>query len=237
MSAGTVQNLEHLLARKSELATRSTGDRQFAARLRELQHWQTSRLARTYRDLKYNPSFAPAIDFFLSDLYGSRPFSSRDADLERAWGYLKLTWPMTALEALDRLIELEVLTTELDHAMTVALAQDKLEEASYAAAYRSVGRRDARQRQIDLVITAVESLEHTVRYPFIGPLLWGARGPAYAAGFGVLQNFFERGYDAFRKLGDPQAFLKIIRERETALMDALFSGRSNIYAMVETFPA
>jgi hypothetical protein len=237
MSVDTVQNLEQLLARKSELAARSAAEPEFAARLRELRVWQTDRLTRTYRDLREKPRFAPAVDFFLSDLYGPREFSSRDENLTRAWRYLKRTLPISALEALGRAIELEVLTAELDHAMATALAKEEVAETSYAAAYRTVGQRETRQRQIDLVVVAGESLAGTVRYVLVGPLIRAAHGPAHAAGFGVLQDFIERGYGAFRQMGDARAFLTAIRERETALMEALFAGRSDVYALLETFVA
>jgi hypothetical protein len=234
MNTATAQQMDELLARKSELASKSAATPEFAARLRELRSWQAARLARTYRDLHEDPRYAPGVDFFLSDLYGPKDLTGRDQDLMRAWRYLKHSLPATALQALLRAVELEVLTAELDHAMVAVLPQGALDEARYARAYRAVGRRESRQHQIDLAIAAGEDLDRTVRRALIGAALRAARGPAHAAGFGALQNFLERGYDAFRRMGGAEKFLEAIRTRETALMIALFAGKTAPFAVLET---
>jgi len=231
MNTEPAENLEQLLARKRELASHGSDAPEFASRLRELRTWQAARLARTYGDLHREPRYARGVDFFLSDLYGAQDFTSRDQDVMRAWRYLKHSLPATALEALGRAIELEVLSAELDHAMVAALPPRALSEARYAQAYRAVGRRDARQRQIDLVIGAGEDLERTVRRAWIGVLLRAAHGPAHAAGFGVLQDFLERGYESFRNMGSARKLLDAIRERETLLMEALLAGSDNPFAV------
>jgi hypothetical protein len=41
---------------------------------------------------------------------------------------------------------------------------------------------------------------------------------------GVLHEFLERGFAAFRKMNGAEVFLRTIVERETALMDAIFGG-------------
>jgi hypothetical protein len=228
-----VRNLDKLLARKSELAAKSAAAPDFAARLRELRSWQAERLSRTYRDLRREPRYAPGVEFFLSDLYGPTDFTGRDRDMMRAWRYLKRSLPATALEALGRAIELEVLTAELDQAMVEALPQGALDEAQYAKAYRAVQRRDARRRQIDLVIAAGEDLERSVRHAWLGALLRAAHGPAHAAGFGALQDFLERGYGAFRQMGSARKLLDAIRDRETALMEALLACRTDAFALID----
>jgi hypothetical protein len=48
------------------------------------------------------------------------------------------------------------------------------------------------------------------------------RKPAQAAGLLSLQQFLENGFSAFASLGDAQAFLATINEREHAWIDALF---------------
>jgi hypothetical protein len=51
-----------------------------------------------------------------------------------------------------------------------------------------------------------------------------ARGPAHAAGFGLLQEFLERGLDAFEAMHGAKEFLDTVRTRETRAMTNLFSG-------------
>jgi hypothetical protein len=237
MSSTSAEQIDDLLARKRELARQGQATPELAARLHDLRSWQAARLARTYRDLHARPNFAPAVDFFLSELYGPGDLTRRDEDLIRAWRYLKRALPGAALKGLGSAMALEVLTIELDHAMVGALAPGTLNETHYADAYRAVGRREARQRQIDLAVGAGEQLDLLAARPLLGTLLRAAHGPAHAAGFGVLQDFLERGYEAFRSVGDPRALLETIRERETTLMNALFSGDVAPFAFIDRIRA
>jgi hypothetical protein len=224
MTNDAVRDLDRLLARKRELAAADTAQPELESRLREVRRWQAARLARTYSDLHANPRYAAAVDFFMSDLYGTQDFLARDRDLTRAWRFMKRSLPDAPLDALMRAIELEVLTLELDHAMAAEITSGPLSEQRYADAYRAVGRRDARERQIDLAIIAGHDLARAVRHAWIGAVLRAAHAPAHAAGFGVLQDFLERGYRAFRQMGDADEFLVTIEMRETLLMRALFAG-------------
>ena len=58
----------------------------------------------------------------------------------------------------------------------------------------------------------------------VGTLLKVSRLPARAMGFGELQGFLERGFDAFGRLGDAESFLADIRASETRVMRRLFDG-------------
>lgn len=199
-------------------------DADLARRLRALREWQAARLARTYDDFLRDPPSAAAVKFFLTDLYGPEEHPRRDQDLRRAWGRLKRTLPQGALEALGAALELQLLTAELDRAMLGQLPPGALSWASYAAAYRAVGRPEARRRQIELVLGIGADLDRIVRHEWMALALRLARVPAYLAGFGALQDFIERGFAAFRRLGDAQRLLAAIRERETRLSEALLSG-------------
>ena len=54
-----------------------------------------------------------------------------------------------------------------------------------------------------------------------------ARGPAHAAGFGLLQEFLERGLDAFEAMHGATEFLDTVRAREHRAMARLFSGSAD----------
>jgi hypothetical protein len=213
--------LDELLARKRLLESPAYQAADFAARLRELQCWQSARLARTYQDFRADAHYLPAVEFFLSELYGPQEFTERNRDLERALRYLKRALPASVMKVLGNAIELEVLTLELDHAMVRALATAAVTDATYAAAYREVDNRKSRTRQIDLIVSIGENLSRTVNRLWIGPLLQAAHVPAHAAGFGVLQDFLERGYAAFRQMQTADHLLQAIRERETRFMHAM----------------
>jgi len=223
MSAG--DPLDELLTRKRGLEAPSFRTADFVARLRELQSWQTARLARTYQDFHEDPRYSPAVEFFLSDLYGPHEFSHRDRDLARAWRHLKRALPAAAMKVLGQAIELDVLTLELDHAMVSALGATPVTEATYAAAYCTVDGQALRTQQIDLIIRVGEDLDRIVRRAWLGPLLKAAHVPAHAAGFGALQDFLERGYRAFRRMRGAEGLLKVIRERETRFMQSMLGNK------------
>jgi hypothetical protein len=212
---------EQMLARKRLLDMRASATPEFAARLHDVRTWQATRLARTYDDFRVDRRYARAIEFFLTDLAGPQNFTRRDRDLTFAWPRLQRTLPRPAAEVLARAIEFEVLTAELDHAIVAQLPPGPLTDATYAAAYRAVGSREARTRQIELIVGMGRALDGMVSLPGIGLVLRLAHIPAHAAGFGALQDFLERGFSAFREVHGTERLLDAIRDRERRLMDTL----------------
>lgn len=219
----TGARLERLMERKSALA-RSAGAAPVAQPLRELRAWQAERLARTYADLRLDPLAADALSFFLSDLYGPQDLTRLDRDVARAWHLLKRALPPRLLEVLSIAIELDVLSAELDLEMVRELPAGPLTAQGYAQAYRAVGRAEARRRQIGFIVAIGNALARAVRNPLAGVALRAAHGPAHLAGFGVLQDFLERGYAAFHKLRDAGKLLAVIEQREMRLMQILLDG-------------
>jgi hypothetical protein len=198
--------------------------------LETLRRWQAQRLARTYADLAADPRYAPAAAFFLSDIYGERDFSERDRTVQRAYPVIEKTLPKAALVPIQRAMELHELSQALDTAMCKVLAEelrvkDRITEESYAEAYRRVGTRAKRQRQIDLTVAVGTDLDSVVKKPLIRRMLVLARKPARMAGFGELHEFLERGFDAFRHMGGASEFLKTIETREKRIMERLLAGQ------------
>ena len=216
--------LSRLIERTVAVQRLESADTALAERLRELRHWQGARLARTYEDLAHDARQAPAIEFFLTDLYGPQDFGPRDRELARAGPLLQRTLPRGALRVLIDAIELYALSAELDQALARALPPGPICPASYAQAYRTVGRAADRQHQIELIVRIGERLAQAVRQPLIGLALRATHVPAHLAGFGALQDFLERGFDAFHRLGNARIFLDAIRARESALSEALLRG-------------
>ena len=209
---------DRLLERKAQLDSRIAADPALAERMRRLQAWQAQRLERTYADLRAGAVTAAAVGFFLSDLYGPQDFARRDTELTRAWGALRRTLPLSALEILILAIELEVLSEELDLAMAERLAPGPVTAASYARAYREVARPAARRRQIELILEVGGRLDRAVRIPLVGVALRAARTPERILGFGTMQDFIERGFGAFAGMPSAEPLLAAIREREIAFM-------------------
>ncbi len=225
-------HLERLLARKKAIEGRIAASPAYSRAFSDLRAWQTGRLAQTYADLRREHRYSAAVEFFLSDLYGPQDMSRRDSDLLRAWSYFKRVLPGAALEVLELAVTLDVLSAELDQAMAEQLVSGPVTDAAYAHAYRRVGRASGRRRQIALLIGIGEGLDHIVRNRWIGAALRAARVPARAAGLAELQGFLERGFAAFRQMKGAQHLLKVIRARETHLMDAMFGGAESEFGEI-----
>lgn len=226
---------QHLHAAKA--LRRMANDAPEAARRRLcLREWQAARLARTYPDLLHSERFGKAAQFFLSDLYGPKDFSSRDEEVERIMPLMLSILPVSALQTLSLAIEVDALTEELDAAMIIELEKagcfkagpeaDAISETVYAKAYRKVGRRADRERQIDLIAATGEALDRLARKPLLTTLLRLMRGPAHFAGLGDLHEFLESGFDAFRHMGDAREFLDTIDTRERRVLENLFTGKA-----------
>ena len=85
-------------------------------------------------------------------------------------------------------------------------------------------RRADRERQIELLGTIGKYLDRVVKKPIIRGLVHFARRPAHAAGFGAMQEFLERGLDAFEAMHGADEFLAVLREREWRVMERIFEG-------------
>lgn len=194
-----------------------------------LKSWQSRRLAKGFDDLARRPNYAAASRFFLDDLYGEHDVSWRDRDIQRMLPTLRAWLPESVLQTVAKALELDLLSHRLDLAMAEALQRDAdcadhIDDAAYARAYRKVGRRRDRERQIGLLLDVGGELDRIVRKPLVFAMLRFARAPAQAAGLGKLQGFLERGFSAFRAMGSAGDFLEAIRARETEVMRRMFSG-------------
>jgi hypothetical protein len=194
------------------------------ARLAELQKWQSQRLLRSHADLRASPRYRAAVEFFFNELYNGGDPRARDRDLQRVQHAMEKLLPREALRALMLAIELEIVSQELDAEVVRGLPAGPITVERYAAGYRAAGRRPDRERQIELLGLIGGYLDHVVRKPIIRALVRLARGPAHAAGFGTLQEFLERGLDAFEAMHGAGEFLSTIRDREVRAMERMFAG-------------
>jgi hypothetical protein len=235
-------------ARLAEWLARHRGQRDATAdsrnalpALKLLQRWQSRRLAQSFADLAEHPRFAAATRFFLEDLYGEHDFSARDQAVERVAPLLVRLLSEAVIATVADAVEVGALSHRLDLAMAERLqpmldAGRALDIDSYARAYRAVGERAARERQIDLIVVLGHALEGHVQRPWVRRLLRLARGPARSAGLGELQGFLERGFEAFLGMGEAAPFLEAIEYRERAALAALFAGRADPFGLGEANP-
>lgn len=190
---------------------------------REVKHWQSQRLRRTYPDLFAQPRYKVAGDFFLNEIYGARDFSQRDREALRVVPKLARMLPERAVETLLLAVELDEMSEQLDARLAGCIVLP-VTDASYATAYVAAGTREERRDQIEHVQKIGRALEKLARLPLLSGMLHLMRGPAEAAGLSHLHFFLQRGFEAFKAMGPAGEFLDTIARRETTLMDRLFGG-------------
>jgi hypothetical protein len=199
-----------------------------AGALDRLATWQSRRLRLTYDDLSRQSRYAGAMRFFQTDLYGNRDFAQRDADLARVVPVMVRMLPDAVIATIAKAVELHALTQTLDRSLLARLprADVQFKVNEYARAYRRMGKRPDRERQIRLIGEIGAHLAEFVQKPLIRAALRMMRQPARLAGLAALHDFLDRGFAAFAKMGDAALFLETIDVRERAVMEALFAGET-----------
>lgn len=227
------QHADHFrraLADSHELATRIDAPGFPLAEFELLQAWQRQRLANSYRDLISQERYSAAGEFFLAELYGGLHFRERDQEMERVLPVMIRMLRDDMIRVLAEAFELQSLSLSFDMDMTEALRQsgwDELNTLRYGEIYRSCGRRSERERQIALIGRLGMELNELVHHRLVLWLIRTVRGPARAAGFGLLQSFLEGGLRAFQVMGDGTEFIETIWNSEREIMQRLFAADKN----------
>ena len=192
-----------------------------------IQSWQRGRLAKTYEDLTSQDRYSAAGDFFLDELYGGLHFRQRDQEMERVLPVMVRMLRDDMLLALAEAFELQALSLDFDIQMTTQFRNkgwDELSLPRYAEIYRACGQAHEREQQIILIHQLGIVLNKLVHHRLVMMLIRMLRGPAIAAGFGLLQSFLENGLNAFRIMGDGTEFIEAIWQRENEFMRTLLAG-------------
>ena len=227
------QHADHLrqaLTDSHQLAARLDEPGFALAELEIVQSWQRKRLARSYRDLISQQRYRAAGDFFLAEIYGGLHFRERDQEMERVLPVMVRMLREDMLLVLAEAFELQSLSLSLDMDMTAALQKfgwDKLNTRRYGEIYRSCGRSLDRERQIELIGHLGMELNELVHHRLVMFLIRALRGPAHAAGFGLLQSFLEQGLKAFQLMDDGTGFIETIWKSENEIMRRLLAGDKN----------
>lgn len=216
------------LARLKGLRSPAAASSEEQADRNRLRQYQSLRLARTHRDLLDSPRYGPAAKFFLDDLYGPKDFSRRDEEVERIAPLMTRLLPAPALRTVAIAIGLDALSEELDDAILNALRSagraSQIDDEAYATAYLACDNRGAREEQLRLIGEIGTALAGLTRLPLLAGMLRVMRAPAHAAGLTELHDFLERGFGAFKHMGNAETFLSTIRDREKALMAQWFGA-------------
>jgi hypothetical protein len=190
--------------------------------LREYEYfvaWQTAYMMPYYSEFEANRETATAVEFVFSDLVGAG-ISARDADLARVIPVMIRLLPDKALAALASATKLNAraLAVNLDICRNLSSQcsmRTGISERDYCDAFRRSTTLDECQGLIDLTITLGHSLKRLVRSPLLGMTLRTMHAPAYAAGFGAMQDFLEQGYTTFHAIENVDFFLNRLAVRMT----------------------
>lgn len=230
MSKPGGDRLYEMLARNHALAQRVDQQGFPLEAFTSLQQWQQQRLLRSFGDFEQLEGYRPAVEFFLSEIYGGLDFRKRDQDMGKVMPVMVRFLPDRALNTLSEAFELQAISLEFDMEMAVFMGTRGLREldmAAYGEVYRCCSERAGRERQILLIRKLGYDLDSLVRKSFVNYLVRLLRGPAHAAGFGELQEFLESGLESFRALEDTEYFVETIYAREWESMQRLFNGDEN----------
>lgn len=220
-----LQHLGHVAALRAQLAQQPA----LAAQVQAIKAYQHRRFEHTYADLLAAGSDTRnAALFFLSDLYGSQDFSARDAQFARIVPALDRLFPTELVHTVCELAELHDLSETLDRRMGEARCQAQagpaaVDAAAYVDLWCSVAAPEQRERQVALMLAVGQALVGYTRNRLLRHALRMMGGPARLAGLEAFHGFLERGFETFRALPRPQAFLDTIAQRERALSARLFT--------------
>jgi hypothetical protein len=204
-------------------ASLEKNDADFFARVKAVKAWQQLRLKRTYPDLAADARYAPATAFFMDELYGIKDSALRDRDLIRMYPTIQRVLPQFAYDAVSKALELDVISEEFDQMLAKKLDGAAINEKNYAEAFREAGSKKDRLHQVDLMRAVGAELDVVVKKPLIYSTLRMLRTPARLAGLSNMQQFLEAGFTAFRHMNGAEYFLHTIAERETLLIERLYS--------------
>lgn len=224
------QRLRWALADSHKLATLLDEPGFPLAELEHVQSWQRERLARTYEEIIFQERYRAAGNFFLDELYGGLNFRERDQEVERVLPIMVRMLRDDMILVLAEAFELQSLSLQFDMEMTRQFQKagwDQLNTQRYGEIYRACGRTKARENQIELIRRLGLALNELVHHRLVLWLIRTVRGPARAAGFGLLQSFLENGLNAFRRMGDGTGFIETVWQRESDVMRRLFDADEN----------
>ncbi|WP_138438699.1 FFLEELY motif protein [Marinobacter alexandrii] len=202
----------------------------------EVADWQAQRLKTTHQDLYEHPGYHTGLEFLLSDLYAPSAMTGRDDNIDRVFPKMVKWLPDHLLGTLARLVELNLITQQLDLELAEQLREaqipaDSLTVAQYCEAFRQSRQLPLRGRQLELIEDVGLQLDRYVRNRTLGWLLSMTKAPADMAGLADLHGFMHRGFMAFRAMDDVDSLIERLVSREQRVMDNILAGHSEPFRL------
>lgn len=191
----------------------------------QLQAFQVQMLTADYADFGVQPRYAALMRFFFSALYAPQDFSRRNASFRTLHDWLVGLIGQDPVRVLAQAIELNDLTESLDDDMVIALrilgVSDHITRDLWEEAYRRVGRRADRIRQVEMLVEIGKVLDTVAAVPLVDVQLRAVRPAVALLGWEHVVDFLVEGYAAIRTARPIAAALEAIRRREQARIDRL----------------
>lgn len=227
LHSDNARQLQHWLLAYHDFRQHSHG---LQAQSAQVARWQAARLKQTHKDLYQNPGYHHGLEFLLTDLYAPTAMSRRDDNIDRVFPKMVKWLPDHQLRTLAKLVELNLLTQQLDYNLASSLQSQQIGTGTlgvkdYCRAYCHANDQAQRRRQIELVANVGHRLDRYVRNRSLGWLLSMARGPAEMANLQDLHNFLHRGYSAFRRMDNVGRLIDLLILREQQIMDNILAGQ------------
>ena len=190
---------------------------------------------RMYSDLADEEQYRKAIGFLADDLLGGNQLGQRGHELLKAKKPMVKILPDALIGTVARSVEFTAITLQIDIALAkyvakTGFADAALTDETYIHAARSAVPREWLDTQTGLVVKVGEEIESVVRRPFVASALRMCRTPAYMMGLGGLQDFLERGFEAFRAMRNPGRFIEVFSERESIIVNDIYTGGSTTFS-------
>lgn len=192
---------------------------------RALRAHQSAMLRRDYADFASQPKYQPLTEFFFTQLYAPADFGLRNESFRTLHDWLTGIIGRDPVRVLAQAIELNDLTDSLDDDMVLALraagVEGEVTQETWELAYRRVGRRLDRQRQVFLIMDNAHALALACRVPLVGVQLRAFRPAAALLGWGHVVDFLIAGHDAMSRAAPVDGPLRQLEQRERARIERL----------------
>jgi len=203
-----------------------------------LAQWQAERLKTTHQDLYSHSGYHTGLEFLLTDLYAPANMIRRDDNIDRVFPKMVKWLPDNQLDTFAGLMELNLLTQQLDLDLVEVLAAHNLDpatltEASYCEALCNSRQTEERAHQIELVGAVGRQLDRYVRNRTLGWLLAISRAPAEMAELSDLHSFLSRGYTAFRHMDNVELLIDRLVVRERRILEKILNREPDPFRMPE----
>lgn len=231
----SARRLQQLLLDYHDFRIHKTGHRLLSSTF-TVADWQAERLKSTHQDLYQHPGYHTGLEFLLTDLYAPACMTRRDDNIDRVFPKMVKWLPGHQLEMLAGLVELNLITQQLDLELAELLDERDIPASSitvehYCEVYRASQKLEQRRRQVMLVADVGQQLDQYVRNRTLGWLLSMSRAPAEMADLSDLHNFLHRGYLAFRKMDNVDLLISRLVTREQQVMDNILNGHPEPFVL------